>query len=95
MTKSDLLQAIATETDTDKKTAGFFLDVIVAIAYKEAKKTGEFTLPGLGKLVKQQRAARMGRNPATGAAIKIKAKTVVKFRLSKTAKDAILGVKKK
>ena len=95
MTKTELLQAIATATDTDKRTAAFFLDTIVEIAYKEAKKNGEFVLPGIGKLVKQQRAARMGRNPATGEAIKIKAKTVVKFRVSKTAKDQILGVKKK
>jgi DNA-binding protein HU-beta len=95
MTKTELLQAIATSTETDKKTAAFFLDAIIETAYKEAKKNGEFVLPGLGKLVKQHRAARMGRNPKTGEAIKIKAKTVVKFRVSKTAKDAILGAKKK
>ena len=95
MTKTELLQTIATATDTDKRTAGFFLDTIVEIAYKEAKKNGEFVLPGIGKLVKQKRAARMGRNPKTGASIKIPAKTVVKFRVSKTAKDQILGVKKK
>ena len=62
---------------------------------KEAKKSGEFVIPGIGKLVKQKRAARKGHNPKTGASIKIPAKTVVKFRVSKTAKDAILGVKKK
>ena len=95
MTKTELLQAIGAATETDKRTAGFFLDTIVEIAYKETKKNGEFILPGLGKLVKQQRKARMGRNPKTGEAIKIKAKTVVKFRISKTAKDQILGIKKK
>ena len=61
------------------------------MAYKEAKNT--FTLPGIGKLVLVQRKARMGRNPATGEAIKIKAKKVVKFRVAKAAKDAILGAK--
>ena len=66
------------------------LESFVTLAYKEVKKAGEFTLPGLGKLVKKHRAARMGRNPATGEAIKIKAKTVVKFRVGKAAKDAIL-----
>jgi len=94
MTKANLLQLIATETETDKKTAAFFLDAITEIAYKATKKDGEFILPGIGKLVKQKRKARMGRNPKTGASIKIAAKTVVKFRVSKTAKDQILGVKK-
>lgn len=93
MTKSELLQAIAAETGTDKKTAAFFLDAIVGIAYKEAKK-GEFLIPGIGKLVKQKRKARAGVNPKTGEKIKIPAKTVVKFRVAKAAKDAILGVKK-
>ncbi len=94
MTKSELLQLIAAETDTDKRTAAFFLDAITAIAYKSTKKDGEFIFPGIGKLTKQKRKTRMGRNPKTGASIKIPAKTVVKFRVSKTAKDAILGVKK-
>ena len=91
LTKSALLQVIAQETDTDRKTAAFFLDVITDIALREVKKNGEFTLPGFGKLVKQKRRARMGRNPATGASIKIPAKTVVKFKVSKTGKDAVLG----
>ena len=59
------------------------------MAYKEVKKNGEFIVPGIGKLVKVQRKARMGRNPATGAQIKIAAKTVVKFRVAKAAKDAV------
>jgi DNA-binding protein HU-beta len=65
----------------------------VELAYSEAKK-GEFAVPGLGKLVKQKRKARLGRNPATGAEIKIPAKTVLKFRVAKAVKDAVLGVKK-
>jgi DNA-binding protein HU-beta len=93
LTKSALLQTIAQETDTDRKTAAFFLDVIAEVALREVKKNGEFTLPGIGKLVKQKRKARMGRNPATGASIKIPAKTVVKFRVAKAAKDAVLGAK--
>jgi DNA-binding protein HU-beta len=91
LTKSALLQVIAEETETDRKTAAFFLDVIAEVALREVKKNGEFTLPGIGKLVKQKRKARMGRNPATGASIKIPAKTVVKFRVAKAAKDAVLG----
>jgi len=93
LTKTQLLQIIAQETETDRKTAAFFLDVLTAIAYKETKKSGEFTLPGFGKLVKQKRKARLGRNPKTGETIKIAAKTVVKFRVAKAAKDALLGAK--
>jgi DNA-binding protein HU-beta len=65
-----------------------------ALAYKETKKTGEFVLPGFGKLVKQKRKARTGFNPKTQQKIKIPAKTVVKFRVAKAAKDAVLGAKK-
>ena len=68
------------------------MEALVALAYKNAKNS--FTIPGLGKLVLVNRKARMGRNPATGASIKIPAKRVLKFRVSKAAKDAILGVKK-
>ena len=93
MTKTQLLQKVAEGNDTTKAAASSFLDTITEIAYKEVKKTGEFVLPGFGKLVKQKRKARMGRNPATGQAIKIPAKTVVKFRVAKGAKDAILGKK--
>jgi len=89
MTKSQLVSKIADKAALTKKAAGDILDHLAEIAYKEAKNT--FTLPGLGKLVLVQRKARMGRNPATGEAIKIKAKKVVKFRVAKAAKDAILG----
>jgi DNA-binding protein HU-beta len=72
-----------------KEVSGFF-DGLAELAYKEVKKSGEFVLPGFGKMVKAKRKARMGVNPATGAKIKIAAKTVVKFRLAKAAKEAVL-----
>ncbi len=90
MTKSQSLQALAESTGKTRKEVSDMLEAIVSLAYSETKKSGEFTLPGVGKLVKKQRAARVGRNPATGATIQIPAKTVVKFRVSKQAKDAIL-----
>jgi len=88
MTKSATLKALAEKTGITKKQAGVFMDALVALAYKEAKNS--FTLPGLGKLVLVNRKARLGRNPATGATIQIPAKKVVKFRVAKAAKDAIL-----
>ena len=94
MTKTELQVALAQATQTDKKTAGAFLDTLGTLAYKEIKKNGEFVLPGFGKLVKQKRKARMGFNPKTQEKIRIPAKTVVKFRVAKAAKDAVLGVKK-
>ena len=94
MTKSELQTALATASETDKKTAGVFLDTLSTLAYKAIKKEGEFVLPGFGKLVKQKRKARTGINPKTLQKIKIPAKTVVKFRIAKAAKDAVLGVKK-
>ncbi|NLN38016.1 MAG: HU family DNA-binding protein [Smithella sp.] len=91
MTKAQLVEKIATKAGLTKKAAAEILDFLASIAYKEAKNS--FTLPGLGKLVLVQRKARMGRNPATGETIKIPAKKVVKFRVAKAAKDAILGKK--
>ncbi|MBX4204898.1 MAG: HU family DNA-binding protein [Candidatus Doudnabacteria bacterium] len=90
MTKSEVLNAVAEKTGKSRKEVAEFLDVVVNLAYEEAKKSGEFTIPGLGKLLKKHRDARMGRNPATGEQIKIPAKTVVKFRVAKAAKDSIL-----
>jgi DNA-binding protein HU-beta len=90
MTKSELLAKLSEGTGLSKKDVTNVLDQLAAMAYKEVKKGGEFVLPGFGKLVKVNRKARMGRNPATGATIKIPAKTVVKFRLAKAAKDAVL-----
>ena len=92
MTKSQILNHIAEEAEVSKKTATQMLEALTSLAYKEAKKG--FTIPGLGKLVLVARKARMGRNPMTGAAIKIPAKKVVKFRIAKAAKDSILGPKK-
>ena len=91
LTKSATLSALAAKTGVSKKQAGEFIDELVKLAYKEAKNS--FTIPGLGKIVLVNRAARMGRNPATGATIQIPAKRVVKFRIAKAAKDAILGAK--
>jgi DNA-binding protein HU-beta len=91
MTKSQIADYIAKKADIKKKVSVQILEEIAALAYKEAKNA--FTLPGLGKLVLVQRKARMGRNPQTGEAIKIPAKKVVKFRVAKAAKEAILGKK--
>jgi DNA-binding protein HU-beta len=93
LTKTALLERIAAETETSRKAAGLLLDTITGIILAEVKKNGECILPGLGKLVKQKRKARIGRNPKTGEKLKIAAKTVVKFRLAKAAKDAVLGAK--
>ncbi len=91
LSKSQIAASIAEQQNISKKQAGEILDFIADLAYKNAKNT--FTLPGLGKLVLVNRKARMGRNPATGETIKIAAKRVVKFRVAKAAKDAILGAR--
>ena len=91
LTKSQIIGAVAETTGLTKKQAAATLEAIVNLAYKNAKNS--FTLPGLGKLVLVNRKARVGRNPATGETIQIKAKRVVKFRVAKAAKDAILGTK--
>ena len=92
LTKSQIATEIATKNNLTKKTAVEILEFLAELAYKNAKNS--FTIPGLGKLVLVNRKARVGRNPATGETIQIKAKRVVKFRVAKAAKDAILGVKK-
>ena len=91
LTKSQIASEIATKNILTKKQAVEILESIVQLAYKNAKNS--FTLPGIGKLVLVNRKARVGRNPATGETIQIKAKKVVKFRVAKAAKDAILGTK--
>src|SRR5437868_86032 len=91
LSKSQIAAAIAEKAGLTKKQATEILEQIAQLAYKNAKNT--FTLPGLGKLVLVNRAARLGRNPATGEQIQIPAKRVVKFRVAKAAKDAILGAK--
>jgi DNA-binding protein HU-beta len=88
-TKSQIIAKIAEDADLSKVQAKAALESLVTQAYKGAK--DGFTIPGIGKLVKVRRKARMGRNPATGESIKIPAKTVLKFRIAKAAKDAILG----
>jgi DNA-binding protein HU-beta len=89
MTKSQVTGHLADKGGITKRAAGELLEHLTALAYKEAKNT--FTLPGLGKLVLVNRKARMGRNPQTGAPIKIPAKRVVKFRVAKACKVAVLG----
>jgi DNA-binding protein HU-beta len=90
MSKAQLISNLAEKSGHPKKDVAGLLDLLTEMAYKEVKSNGEFTLPGFGKLVKKNRAARQGRNPATGATIQIPAKTVVKFRVAKAAKEAIL-----
>jgi DNA-binding protein HU-beta len=93
LTKAQVVTTLSEKLDITKKDVNNFLDTLNDLAYKETKKNGAFTLPGLGKLVLVKRKARMGRNPATGEAIKIKAKTVVKFRVAKACKDTIIPPK--
>ena len=93
MTKSQSVSHFAGKFELSKKTASAILEEVAALAVSETKKTGSFTLPGIGKLVLVKRKARMGRNPATGATIKIPAKTVVKMRIAKAAKEAIVPAK--
>lgn len=90
MTKSQMIATLSEETGLSKKDTAGFLEKLADVVYKEVKKTGECIVPGFGKLVKVKRKARDGRNPATGATIKIPAKTVVKFRLAKAVKDTVL-----
>src|SRR5579864_422864 len=91
MTKTQLVRHIAEKVDTNNKTAAAFLEQLADTAIKETKKNGVFVIPGLGRLVKAHRKARVGRNPFSGETIQIKAKTVVKFRVAKNAKEAIAG----
>lgn len=90
MSKSALLNALAEKTGLKRKDVAGLMDAMVEMAYHEVKTNGVFVVPGLGKLVKVHRKERMGRNPATGESIKIPAKTVVKFRVAKAAKEAVL-----
>jgi DNA-binding protein HU-beta len=94
MTKSQIVSHFAGKFEISKKTAAAIIDEVAVLAVSETKKTGSFTLPGIGKLVLVKRKARMGRNPGTGEVIKIAAKTVVKMRVAKAAKEAIVPPKK-
>jgi len=95
MTKTQLVRHLAEKIGSNNKTAATFLENLTDTAIKETKKNGLFVIPGLGRLVKAHRKARLGRNPATGEAIKIPAKKVVKFRVAKAAKDSIVPPKVK
>ena len=88
MTKTEIIAGVAEAAGIAKKQAKAGIEGLVAMAYKGA--SDGFTIPGLGKLIKVKRKARVGRNPATGAVIQIPAKTVLKFRIAKAAKDAVL-----
>ena len=88
-TKTEIIAELAETAGVEKKQAAAMLDALVTMAYREA--SDGFVIPGLGKLVKVERAARTGRNPGTGATIQIPAKTVLKFKVAKAAKDSILG----
>lgn len=91
LSKTKIVGHIAEKVGTPKKTAALFFDELFKLAVKEAKGgAGKFVIPGIGRVVKAHRKARMGRNPQTGEAIKIKAKTVVRLRPSKALKDAVL-----
>jgi DNA-binding protein HU-beta len=90
MGKSELFSHFADRFEMKRTQAREFFDELLTLSEKELKRSGEFVLPGMVKLVVQKRKARMGRNPATGQEIKIPAKTVVKARIAKQLKDAVL-----
>ena len=93
MGKSELFSHFADRFDVKRTQARDFFDELAVLCEKELKRTGEFVLPGMVKLVVQKRKARLGRNPATGEPIKIPAKTVVKARIIKQLKDSVLPKK--
>lgn len=93
LTQTQIIAKLAESEGLTKAQTKAFLNSLAALAYKEAK--NGFTVPGLGKLVIVKRKARMGRNPATGESIKIAAKTVLKFKIAKAAKDTVAPAKKK
>ena len=89
MTQTEIISTLAESTGTKKADVKAFFDALASLATSEVQKNGEFTLPGFGKLKKTERSAREGRNPATGAVIKIPAKTTVKFSIGKAMKDNV------
>jgi DNA-binding protein HU-beta len=95
MTQTQLIKALAESAELPNKTVKALLDKLVEIAGQQTKKNGLFIIPGIGRLVRVERKARVGRNPATGATIKIPAKKVLKFRFAKAFKDSIVPPKKK
>ena len=95
MTQTQLVRHLAEASGVNNKVSKTYLEALAETAVKEVKKNKIFVVPGLGRLVLSERKARMGRNPATGEAIKIAAKKVVRFRVAKAAKDAIVPPKPK
>ena len=95
MTKSQIVSHFAKKFELTRKTASGIIEEVAALAISETKKNGSFTIPGIGKLVLVKRKARMGRNPQTGKAIKIPAKTVVRMRVAKAVKEAVMGKRRK
>jgi DNA-binding protein HU-beta len=95
MTQTQLVRSLAEEAEVSNKQSRAMLDHLAQMAINEVRKNGVFVLPGIGRLVRVDRKARVGRNPATGESIKIPAKKVVKFRVAKAAKDAIVPPKAK
>lgn len=95
MTQTAIIRELAETSEVSNKVAKTFLEHFATMAVRETRKNGVFVIPGIGRLVRSERKARMGRNPATGEAIKIPAKKVVKFRIAKSVKDAIVPPKKK
>ena len=89
MTKTQIVKAMAEKLEVETKQVQSFFDALTEMATEQTREAGEFTVPGLGKLVKAERKERMGRNPSTGEQIKIAAKTTVKFRVAKAATEAI------
>jgi DNA-binding protein HU-beta len=94
LTQAQIITGLAEKVDLNKKVVKGLFEELEAMAVRETKRTGVFIVPGIGRLVRSDRKARMGRNPATGQPIKIPAKKVVKFRVAKSAKDAIVPPKK-
>jgi DNA-binding protein HU-beta len=94
ITKTQLVSLLAEKFSLTKNAAKEILDELANLAIAETKKTGSFTMPGIGKIVLVKRKARSGRNPQTGAEIKIPAKTVTKMRIAKAFKDAVVPPKK-
>lgn len=95
MTQAQIITALADACDLNKTVVKDLLEKMGALAVKETKRSGKFVVPGFGRIVKSDRKARMGRNPATGEKIKIPAKKVVKFRMAKSISDQIVPPKKK
>jgi DNA-binding protein HU-beta len=94
LTQTAIIRELAEKTGVNNRVSKQYLESLAELAVRETKKNGIFILPGIGRLVRADRKARIGRNPATGEAIKIPAKKVVKFRIAKAVKDAIVPPKK-